>query len=132
MPGEARSLQPFDPPALSQETLTASEAFLDGRYTEALESSERFVSQKPGEAWSWRFRGECFLFLQRFEDAAACFEKAMSLGAGGTEDTFLWKALAMHNAGEPEAARSILESFLEDEANHPELASKARIALDVI
>ena len=134
MLGDSRSSSPLDPPAISQETQTASEAFIDGRFGEALETSERLVSQKPCEAWSWRFRGECFLFLQRFEDAAHCFEKAISLGAGGTEDTFLWQALALHRSGDPEGARSVLESFLADEPiadTHcrGELMSKARTTL---
>lgn len=138
MLGDSRSFSPLEPPALSQETQSASEAFLNGRFGEALESSERLVSQQPREAWSWRFRGECFLFLQRFEDANLCFEKAMSLGAGGTEDTFLWQALALHHSGDPDGARSILESFLAKEpplaevSCRGELVSKARTTLQSI
>ena len=120
----------LDPLPLCQETRSASDAFVEGRFGEALESSNRLITEMPREAWFWRFRGECFLFLQRFDDAAECFEQAMSLGAsGGTEDTFLWQALALQQAGREAEARSLLMSYLDGSPHRPELALKARTAL---
>lgn len=129
MLSESRCLSPLDEPPLAQQTLAASEAFLDGRFGEALATSESLIHKMPREAWSWRFKGECLLFLQRFDDAAECFRHAMELGACGTEDTFLWRALALQAAGQPDAARQVLESFLATEAGPLELAAKARTTL---
>ena len=119
----------LDEPPLSQQTLAASEAFMDGRFGEALETSESLIDKMPREAWSWRFKGECLLFLQRYEDAAECFQKAMELGAYGTEDTFLWQAMALQNAGEPEKAKAVLESFLAQDGGLPDLTHKAQSSL---
>ena len=132
MLSEARSLSPLDEAPISQQTLAASEAFLEGRFTEALETSESLIDKMPQEAWSWRFKGECLLFLQRFDDAADCFRKAMELGAYGTEDTFLWRALALQGAGHPNEARAVLEAFLADDAGPLELATKARSSLTTL
>ena len=122
------SCRPFDDPATLREPLIASEEFGRGLYHRALERSERFVLRFPREAWCWRFKAECLLELGRAVDAADCFDRALSLGGSGTEDTALWKAIAQHRAGDLPGAVSTLRAFL---ATGPEasLAERARATL---
>ena len=52
------------------------------------------------------------------------------LGAGGgTEDTFLWRALALQAAGDTAEARAVLETFLAEHDDLPELTGKAKDTL---
>lgn len=122
-----KSCRPFDNPALAQEPLLASEDFALGNFERALERSERFVMLVPNEAWAWRFKGECLFSLGRYEDASLCFQKALDLGGIGTEDTFLWQAIAQERTGNLDAARDTLESALADSDEVPlDLLHKAK------
>ncbi|MEM8931022.1 MAG: hypothetical protein AAGE94_07595 [Acidobacteriota bacterium] len=122
------SCRPFDDPTAVREPLLASEDFGRGHYDRALERSERFVMRAPCEAWSWRFKAECLLSLGRAAEAAACFDRALTYGGPGTEDTALWMAIAQHRAGDTAAAGATLRAFL---ASDPEasLADRARATL---
>jgi hypothetical protein len=88
------------------------------------------LAAAPQVALSWRFKGECLFSLQRYAEAARCFDKAESLGGPGTEELFLWKSLALHNDGQPEAAKEVIRDFLASGAGTPKLVAQARAALD--
>lgn len=122
------SCRPFDDPAANREPLLASEDLGRGHYHRALERSEHFVTRAPGEAWSWRFKAECLLFLGRAEEATACFDRSLALGGPGTEDTALWKAIAQFRAGDPSGAVATVDHFLASAPKEP-LADRARATL---
>ena len=107
-----KSCRPFDNPALAREPLLASEDFALGNFERALERSERFVTLVPNEAWAWRFKGECLFSLGRYEEASLCFQKALDLGGIGTQDTFLWQAIALERTGDLDRARHTLQTAL--------------------
>ena len=128
-----KSCRPFDNPALAQEPLLASEDFALGNFERALERSERFVLLVPQEAWAWRFKGECLFSLGRYEEASLCFQKALDLGGIGTQDTFLWQAIALERTGDLDAARDTLETALAGSDEVPlELLQKAKHQLQSI
>ena len=122
------SCRPFDDPSTVREPLLASEEFGRGLFHRALARSERFVLLAPREAWSWRFKAECLLSLDRAAEAATCFDRALTFGGPGTEDTALWKAIAQHRAGDVGGAAATLEGLL---VEHPDsaLAERARATL---
>jgi tetratricopeptide (TPR) repeat protein len=99
-----------------------------GAFREALQLADRLIASAPSIALSWRFRGECLFSLQRYSDAVASFDKAAALGARGTEDLFLWSALALHNAGKPDEAKALLRQKL-TAGLRPELRARTEEAL---
>src|SRR5688572_15271688 len=65
-------------------------------FAEALRRGELILASAPQVALSWRFKGECLFFLDRFAEALACFDTAATLGGEGTDTMFLWKARCLH------------------------------------
>lgn len=125
-----KSCRPFDDSALAREPLRAAEDFARGDFEQALERSERFVRLGPNEAWAWRFRGECLFALGRYQEASRCFRRALELGGIGTEDTFLWQAIALERTGDVAGARHTLEEAMAHGESVPgELWSKAESQL---
>jgi len=99
-----------------------------GAFREALQIADRLVASAPSIALSWRFRGECLFSLQRYSDAVESFDKAAALGGRGTEDLFLWSALALHNGGKLEKAKALLRQKL-SAGLVPELRARTEEAL---
>jgi len=99
-----------------------------GAFREALQRADRLIASAPSIALSWRFRGECLFSLQRYSDAVASFDKAAALGGRGTEDLFLWSALALHNGGKPDEAKALLRQKLTAGLS-PELRARTEEAL---
>jgi tetratricopeptide (TPR) repeat protein len=99
-----------------------------GAFREALQLADRLIASAPSIALSWRFRGECLFSLQRYSDAVASFDKAAALGGRGTEDLFLWSALALHNGGKPDEAKALLRQKLTAGLG-PELRARTEEAL---
>jgi len=58
----------------------------------------------------------------------ASFDKAAALGGRGTEDLFLWSALALHNGGKPDEAKALLRQKLTAGLS-PELRARTEEAL---
>jgi tetratricopeptide (TPR) repeat protein len=100
-----------------------------GGYREALEIADRLIKAGPEIPLSWRFRGECLFALGRYSDAVAAFDKASAIGGRGTEDVFLWTALALHNGGDPANAKARLKAALAGGGLTPELRARTEQAL---
>ena len=107
----------------------AVEFFRRGDYTEALRRAEVMLVAGPHVALSWRFKGECLFHLGRYTEAVESFRRAAEIGGEGTEDMFLWQALALHNGGQPEQAKQVIRDFLTSGAGSSEIVAKARAAL---
>jgi tetratricopeptide (TPR) repeat protein len=107
----------------------AMKFFRRGDYDEALRRAEVMLAAGPRVALSWRFKGECLFYLEAFYEADECFQRAAELGGEGTEDMFLWRALALHNDGITSEARQLIRDFLASGAGSPELIEKAHAAL---
>jgi tetratricopeptide (TPR) repeat protein len=99
------------------------------RFQEALAIADSLIAVGPSVPLSWRFRGECLFSLQRYAEAVAAFDKAAALGGKGTEDLFLWSALALHNGGQPEEAMQRLRSVLANPRLSPELRARTEEAI---
>ena len=107
----------------------AIEFFKRGDFPEALRRSEAMLVADPDIPMSWRFKGECLFSMKRFAEAIECFDRAAGLGGPGTEDMFLWKALALQNVGKQESAKQVIQRFLAIGDGTPELIAKAKGAL---
>src|SRR5262245_49605192 len=103
--------------------------FRRGDFAEALRRADEILAAGPNVAFSWRFKGECLFHLARHAEAAECFQRAAELGGPGTEEIFLWRALALHNGGNNEQATQVVWDFLESGRGTPELIAKAQDAL---
>jgi len=103
-----------------------------GSFQEALAIADRLIAGGPGIALSWRFRGECLVSLQRYEEAVASFDRAGELGGPGTDDVFLWSSLALHNSGKREEAKARLRDALASPALTPELRARTESALKTL
>jgi tetratricopeptide (TPR) repeat protein len=99
-----------------------------GQFQEALRIGDRLIEADPGIGLSWRFRGECLFSLARYADAVEAFEKAAAVGGKGTDDVFLWSALALHNAGQQAEAKARVQRALATKLS-PELRGRAEEAL---
>jgi tetratricopeptide (TPR) repeat protein len=119
--GDPRS-QPSD-----LDTSVATDHFRMGNYQEALRRADAILAAGPHVALSWRFKGECLFEMERYAEAIACFDKAVELGGPGTEELFIWKALALHGSGELEEAEALLAQYIADTGKHPpQLVLKAQ------
>jgi tetratricopeptide (TPR) repeat protein len=107
----------------------AIEFFRRGEFLEALRRAEAMLAADPDIPMSWRFKGECLFSMKRFAESIECFERAASLGGPGTEDMFLWKALALRNDGKNERAKQVIQRFLASGDGTPQLVAKAKAAL---
>lgn len=107
----------------------ALECYRRGAFREALRRAEAILEAGPEVALSWRFRGECLFSLERYVEAAKSFERSESIGGPGTEDAFLWRALALYNGGQRERAKEVVWDFLESDNKDDELVAKATNAL---
>src|SRR5262245_31801030 len=107
----------------------AAAFFRRGDFREALRRADVIVQAGSQIALSWRFRGECLFSMNRYVEAIESFDKAAALGGEGTEDMFLWKALSLHNGGQPEQARQVIRDYLASGVGTPELIAQAKNAL---
>jgi len=107
----------------------ALEFFSRGDYGEALRRAKAIVSAGPQIALSWQFHGECLFHVERYAEAVESFGRATQLGGPGTEETFLWQALSLHNGGQREEAKQVIRDFLLSESATSELVAKAQGAL---
>ena len=107
----------------------AIEFFKRGNFPEALRRAEAMLAADPDIPMSWRFKGECLYSLKRYAESVDCFDRAASLGGPGTEDMFLWKALALNNDGKQDRAKQVIQRFLAAGDGTPELIAKAKGAL---
>jgi tetratricopeptide (TPR) repeat protein len=107
----------------------AVEFFKRGDFQEALRRADAMIAAGPEVSLSWRFKGECLFSMERYAEAVEVFDKAESIGGPGTEDMFLWKALALHNGGESEQAKQVIRDFLASGKGAPEWIAKAKNAL---
>jgi tetratricopeptide (TPR) repeat protein len=103
--------------------------FKRGDFPEALRRAEAILAADPDVPMSWRFKGECLFSMKRYAESIECFDRAASLGGPGTEDMFLWKALALHNDGKYERAKQVIHRFLASGDGTPELIARAKGAL---
>ena len=106
----------------------ALDLYRKGRFQEALANADKLIAAGPSVPLSWRFRGECLFSLGRHLEAVESFDKAAAIGGKGTEDVFLWAALALHNGGRPAEARQRIERALQGDLT-PELRTRAQQAL---
>ena len=113
----------------SADIKTALALYKKGAYGEAFAMAEKLVAAGPGVGLSWRFRGECLFSLGRYDEAVASFDKASGLGGRGTEDVFLWSALALHNGGQTEQAKTRLRDVLRRTDLTPELRARTEEGL---
>ena len=118
--------------AAAAEMNQAIRLYRQGSFQEALSIADRLIASGPGIALSWRFRGECLFSLQRYEEAVASFDKASTLGGPGTDDAFLWAALALHNGGKRDDAKARLRDVLASTALSPELRARTESALKTL
>ena len=119
-------------PKLSADDLNPARAidfFKRGEFREALRRAEAMLAADPDIPISWRFKGECLFSLKRYAESIECFDRAAALGGPGTEDMFLWKALALQNDGKQESAKQVIQRFLAIGDGTPELIAKAKGAL---
>ena len=107
----------------------AVEFFKRGDFQEALRRADAMITAGPQVSLSWRFKGECLFSMERYTQAVECFETAESIGGPGTEDMFLWKALALHNGGQSEQAKQVVRDFLASGVGAQEWVAKAKNAL---
>lgn len=98
------------------------------RFVEALAIADKLIAVGPAVALSWRFRGECLFALGRHLEAVESFDKAAAIGGKGTEDVFLWAALALHNGGRPAEAKERLQRALRADLG-PEVRARTEQAL---
>ncbi len=109
------------------DTKVATAHYSKGNYSEALRRADAILLASPHVALSWRFKGECLFELVRYAEAIACFDKAVELGGPGTEELFIWKALALHGSGASEEAKTLLTQYVTDARKHPpQLVLKAQ------
>jgi tetratricopeptide (TPR) repeat protein len=85
------------------------------RYAEALAKVDELLVGQPGLAMAWRFKSECLMKLQRYEEAIPCLEKCEALGGRAGEDAAIKRATAEWNAGRPAEARATLEAVVDNE-----------------
>ena len=107
----------------------ALDCYRRGAFKEALRRAEAILELGPEVALSWRFKGECLVSLDRYVEAVKCFEKSEAIGGPGTEDVFLWKALALYNGGSRATARRVLMKFLDSDSQDAELIQQAENTL---
>ena len=103
--------------------------FRRGNYLEALRRADAIVAARPDVALGWRFHGECLFHMEFYEDAVESFGRAAGLGGEGTEDMFLWQALALHNDGQSEPAKQVIRNVLASGTGTPQLVAQAEGAL---
>jgi len=106
----------------------ALELYRAGRFEEALRIADALIAEGPGIPLSWRFRGECLYSLGRYAEAVPSFDKATAIGGKGTQDTFLWAAIALHQGGQKAEARERLERALRGTLT-PELRARVQDTL---
>ena len=106
----------------------ALDLYRKGRFREALAMADTLIAAGPSVALSWRFRGECLFSLGRHLEAVEAFDKAAAIGGKGTEDIFLWAALALHNGGQAAEAKERLQRALRTDLS-PELRGRTQEAL---
>jgi hypothetical protein len=61
-------------------------------FDEGLRLLEALLTDEPGNAEAWHYRGKCLFCLRRYTEAAACFEPLVALGGRCGEDTVVWHA----------------------------------------
>jgi tetratricopeptide (TPR) repeat protein len=106
----------------------ALQLYRQGKFEDALRMADRLIAAGPEVPLSWRFRGECLVSLGRYLEAVEAFDRAAAIGGKGTEDIFLWTALALHNGGRQAEAKERLQRALRGELR-PELRARTREAL---
>jgi tetratricopeptide (TPR) repeat protein len=107
----------------------ALDCYRRGAYREALRRADAILDSGREVALSWRFKGECLFSLERYAEAAKCFEQSESIGGPGTEDAFLWRALSLYNGGQRELAKQVVCRFLASDNKNGELVAQAENAL---
>ena len=107
----------------------ALDCYRRGAFKEALRRADAILELGPEVALSWRFKGECLVSLEHYGEAVKCFEKSEKIGGPGTEDVFLWKALALYNSGSRDTARRVLMKFLDSDSQDAELIQLAENTL---
>jgi tetratricopeptide (TPR) repeat protein len=100
--------------------LFSSKLVLEGRFDEAVETASREVATQPDEPEAYFNRAQALTALNRFEEAVADYEKALSLDDSASsvdpetiddELFFALRSSAAARKDDPEAAIGILERY---------------------
>jgi tetratricopeptide (TPR) repeat protein len=100
--------------------LFSSQLIRDGRYAEAIETATREIATQPEEPEAFFNRGQALAGLDRFEEAAADYERALALDDSASsvdpetiddELFFALRSAAERHKSEPSAAIRTLERY---------------------
>jgi tetratricopeptide (TPR) repeat protein len=92
-----------------------------GQFEEALEAAARELAVDPAEPEAWFNRGQALAGLDRFEEAAAAYERALGMDASASaldpetvddELFFVRRRQAEHLAGDRDAAIAAVRGYL--------------------
>ncbi len=107
---QALSLRPFSPHTLYNR---ARKYMSQGRYIEALSDFVLSTTLDQEDGWKWHFQGVALYFLNRFDEAAESFSRAIEAHASTGEEAlpfeveWIWNC-CMKN-GEPDRAEQALQ-----------------------
>jgi tetratricopeptide (TPR) repeat protein len=100
--------------------LFSSKLVVDGRFAEAIETATKEIAIQPDEPEAYFNRGQALAGLERFEEAAADYEKALAMDDSASsvdpetiddEIFFALRRAADSKRGDPAAAVRILERY---------------------
>ena len=93
-------------------------------YAEALAKVDEFLVSFPNAARPWRFKAECLMKLDRFDEAIVCLDKLVSLGGAPAEGSELLRAVCHYNSFRYDEARLILATVASAPDQTPEIMSQ--------
>jgi tetratricopeptide (TPR) repeat protein len=100
----------------------AYDAIKNGRETEGMENIKDFIERYPAVWHGWFMLGWALRKLERWQDGAAAFQKAVDLG-GTASDTRNELAICLMETGGIAAARRELETALRDDPENIKIIS---------
>jgi tetratricopeptide (TPR) repeat protein len=98
----------------------------DGNEEAGMEKLRRFLEHRPDSWNGWFMLGWALRRLKRWEDALACFRKALETG-GRCADTYNEIAICLMETGRWEAARGELETALAGDGKNIKILSNLAI-----
>jgi tetratricopeptide (TPR) repeat protein len=107
-------------PAMTYGALASTSLLAECNFEEAIAQASRELSAQPGEPEAWFNRGQALAGLGRFAEAAADYEKALSLDASASgldpeaaddELFFALRNIALAQKDEPATAIATLERY---------------------
>jgi tetratricopeptide (TPR) repeat protein len=105
---------------MSYGVLFSTQLVRDGRYAEAIETATREIASQPDEPEAFFNRGQALTALDRFDEAAADYERALALDDSASsvdpesvddELFFALRSAAERRKADPAAAVETLERY---------------------